>query len=1078
MRHPLLLTLFFAFFLGIGSVFAQTTLTGKITAANGEPIIGALVMEVDGAKGVLTDLNGDYTLTVTGLDKKIKVTFTGYAPLIAQITGRKVLNLILAESTRSTGEVVVTAAGIERQTRSLGYGVQTVDGDALVKARETNVVQSLAGKIAGVQVTQSAGTPGASSSIRIRGTNSLTGDYEPLFVIDGIPIDNSQTNTSNDPSLNNTLDGVSTSNRAIDLNSSDIESVSVLKGPSATALYGIRAGNGAIIITTKKGKRGSGKLNVNYSADFKVDVVNKLPSLQNTFSQGVNGSYRDPSTGQRASWGARLDTLRYDGISNPFDKNGNIIGVSEAAAGAKTVTPYDNTGDFFQRGRTWDHNISLSGGGENSTFFGSIGHLDQQGIIPNTEFKRTSFRFTTEQYLTQDFKVTASANYINSQGRRSQQGSNLSGIMLGLLRTPPSFDNSNGLGKDAVDNPSAYLLDPFTQRNYRGGGGYDNPFYTVNGNPFRDQTNRLIGFLQGDYKMADWAKLTYRVGIDSYDDTRKGGFDIPSRAYPGGRVFEDKIVTRDITSDLILNLNKEFANGLAITGNFGHNYFTSQTSRVYSQADGLNTPGLFAIANGNTFFVQQSASQLERMGLYGDITLSYKQRYYLNITGRNDWSSTLEKNNNSFFYPSVSAGYVFTEDLGLNDNPYFSFGKLRASVAQVGRDAPVYSTRNQYGLPSIADGFTDGIKFPYNGYGGYFFGMGNGSSYSTMSNGRLKPEMNTTLELGTELAFFQNRLKLDVTLYRSQNKDQIVAVNTPTSSGVASAVLNAGKLENKGIELSLSGNVIEKRDFTWTTVVNYTRNVSKVLYLPPGADKVQLVGFAGVQSYAIAGQPYGVIYGTDYLKASNGTLILGEDSLPIFNPTPSVIGNPNPTFLLSWRNSFTYKNWNLSFMWDGRFGGQIWNGTRGAINYFGTGGETSTRETETISYTGYLQDATQPGGYDPTKTVTKTIRKDQDYYVNGPGDGFNNINSLYMEDATWVRLRDISLTYSLPSAALRGTRMSAVSLSLYCRNALLITKYKGVDPETNLTGTTNGFGLDYFNNPNTRSYGLNLRVSF
>jgi len=1076
MKHYLPLLLLLALFLARLDAMAQSTVSGTVRATSGETLMGVVITEVGQPKGTLSDAEGKYSLPITSSEAVLRFTFIGFAEKEVSVAGKSVIDVMMKEgSTKTTSEVVVTAAGIERSTRSLGYAVQTVDGDAITKSKENNMVQALAGKIAGVQITQSAGTPGASSSIRIRGTNSMTGSYEPLFVIDGIPIDNSETNTDGDPSLNNTLQGVNNSNRAVDINPADIESMTVLKGPAATALYGIRAGNGAIVITTKKGKRGSKKMTVNYSGDFRLETVNKLPSLQNKYSQGNNGNYLDPTTGSRLSWGALVDTLRFNGIANEFDKNGAIVGKSDPTAKG-AVNPYDNVKDFFQTGRTWDHNVSLSGGGENYGFYASLGHLDQQGIIPNTEFKRTSFRFTVEEFLTSKFKVSASANYINSTGKRANQGSNLSGVMLGLMRTPITFDNSNGLGKDAVNDPSAYLLNPLTQRNYRGGGGYDNPFYTVNQNRYYDETNRIIGFLQGDYLLASWAKLTYRVGIDAYNDTRKGGYDAASRAFPGGRVFDDKIVNKDITSDLILNINKDLGNGLTVSANFGHNFFSSNSSRIYAQADGLTVPNFFAIANGTTFRINQFAGELQRMGIYGDVTLSYRQRYYLNITGRNDRSSTLEKGHNSFFYPSLSAGYVFTEDLGLNNNKYFNFGKLRFSAAQVGRDAPTYSTRNQYGQPTIADGSTSGVTFPYNGVGGYIYGTSIGGSYTSLNNPNLRPEINTTFELGTELQFLQNRLKLDVNLYQATNKDQIVSVNTPASSGASGAVLNAGTLENKGIELSLSGNVIETKDFTWTTTVNYSRNISKVVKLPEGADKVTLVGFSGINSYAIAGQPYGVLYGTDYLKTDDGTLILGkDDGLPIISPTPTVIGNPNPTFLLSWRNSFTYKNVSLSVFWDGRFGGKIWNGTRGALNYFGRGGETEGRATDSISFTGFRADA---DGKATSEKITTKIAKDQSYYNGGVGDGFNSINSIYMEDATWVRLREVSLAYSLPKTWLDPIKLTAVSVSFYARNLLLITKYSGVDPETNLTGTTNGFGIDYFNNPNTRSYGVNLRVTF
>ncbi len=1071
----------------------ERTITGTVAAAeDGSMLPGVNVVLKGTTQGVVTDVNGAYSISVPGPQAIITYSYIGRISQEEAVGERSVINVRLANTSQELSEVVVTGVAISRDKRSLGYGVQTVGSEQITSSRESNVVNALNSKVAGVQVISSSGSPGASASIRIRGTNSISSDYQPLFVIDGVPIDNSEFASAQERDANTPFtQGVSNSNRAVDINPQDIDNVTVLKGPAAAAIYGIRAANGAIIITTKKGRNNpGGKLSVTLSSRFSVDQVNKLPELQNKFAQGSRGRYRGPETGASGSWGPAVDTLRYanSNITGAFPEGypfnnglGPIVGRSAANAGNTPVRTFDPPRDFFVPGYTWDNNVSLSGGSERSTFYGSINRYTQTGIIPNTDFKKTSLRFTASTQVTPKLELMSSINYVNSGGARAQQGSNTSGIMLGLLRTPITFDNSGGFDR-AWENPTAYLVPDGRQRSYRFRNSdasvtYDNPYFTVARNLTRDNVDRFLGFGEARYKFADWISTTYRLGIDAYSDRRKGGFDINSSAYPQGRAFEDRITNRIINSDLIVSMRRK-VNGFDIVGNFGHNVYSSRNDRIYQQVDNLGIANFLSLSNGTSFYGYQQNSRILRYGLYGDVNVGYADRYYLGVTLRNDWSSTLPKANNSFLYGTVNGGYVFSEDF-FPQNEVVNFAKIRGSFAQVGRDAPAQSVNTVFGQGSFVDGYTSGILFPFNGQNGYSQGTTAGSSQPVLGNPNLKPEVNRTYEAGLEMQFFKNRASFDLNFYLADNRNQIVLAPIASSSGFQYQTVNSGRLQNKGIELTLNATpVLSPSGFRWDITANYTRNISKVLALAPGIDNLFLNGFTGSGAYAIPGQPFSVFYGTDFARTPDGRVLLFRDATtgelaPQLSGTPRILGDPNPTFLANLRNRFEFKGFFVNTLLDIRVGGTVWNGTRGALDFFGRSKETETRG-DTLSMTGVLADA---NGNPTQETVTARIVRDQSWYQN-LGSSFIGSNAWSMETVNWVRMRELTLGYTFNSGLVKRLGVASLQVSAYARNLFLITNYKGVDPETSLTGTSNGFGIDYFNNPNTRTFGGNVVVSF
>jgi TonB-linked SusC/RagA family outer membrane protein len=1015
-------------------------------------------------------MDGNYRLTIPAGSKSIRFTGVGMRTKEVTLGASNNVDVVLDPDVLKLDEVIVSAIGIKQEKKSVGYSTQTVTGSDLTKAGQTNTLSGLTGKVAGAQIITTAGTPGASVSVRLRGTTSILGDNQPLIIIDGVPIDNSYDASGNpDNGGNNLLESVNNSNRAVDLNPDDIESINVLKGPAATALYGINAANGALIITTKKGgKKDGGGIAVTLGTKVNWTQVNRLPELQDKFVKGTGGAYRSYESTASGSWGPAADTTFWNpGAPTPFNQNGQMIGATAAAStpGAIKFSPFNNTEQFFRTGFAMENNISVSGGTDNNSFRVSYSRVKDEGVVPLSDFGRNTLSFAGSSSLSKKLSASAQVTYANSGGRRVQQGSNLSGLMLDLIRTPISFDNSNG--NDDPEASSAYLLADGTQRNYRGGVGYDNPYWTINQNPFTDEVNRVFGSVQANYQAYDWLMLTYRVGTDVYSDRRDQIFAIGSRANPDGQVFSQDINYRHLNSDLMANATKNLSDELKGSLLLGMNNYHQWKDYNYTQGDILNFPNFYNISNASSVISRQSSLEYQTRAFYGQGRLAWKDQLFLELTGRSESSSTLPEDDNTFFYPSASLGWVFSESYDLTNN-WFSYGKLRASYAIVGKDAPLYALQNYYGSATFGDGWTTGINFPLDGLSGYTID-------NVLGNPGLKPERTTSYEFGADLKFLDNRLGIDVTYYKSTSEDQILAVPIAGSTGYTAQIKNAGSMENKGVELMLYASPIKTKNFQWDISVNWSRNRNKVLQLADGVEELFLGGFEGSAIYAVTGQPYGQIYGGRFLRDDNGNMVI-VDGLPVQDEKLGVLGDPNPDWLMGISNGFSYKGITLNALIDIRQGGDIWNGTRGAITFFGTAKETENRGSTTV-FDGVV------GYYDSngdlvitTDANTTAATLDQSYY-QGIGSGFTGPAEPFVEDGSFVRLRELSLGYSLKKAWLKGTPFGSVDISFIGRNLWLKTDYQGVDPETSLTGASNSLGMDYFNMPGVKSYGFSLRVT-
>lgn len=1043
-------------------LFAQSKeITGTIKDAKSkEPIVGAMVKVEGVTGGVAADVNGEFKINVDGEGKQLIISFIGYkTQKIA--ADKSPIEIALEEDALNLNEVVVTAIGIKKEKKAIGYSVQEVSGDDVTKADNTNLVGGLGGKIAGVQVTSSSGVPGSSAFIKLRGTTSLTGNNQPLIVVDGVPFNNDE-NRNGDG-----LGGVAYSNRGIDINPNDIESISVLKGPAASALYGISASNGVLVITTKKGSNsssdGTNQLHLTFSSSLSFDHVTQLPPIQMLYSQGSGGKYQDPSSGTPYSWGAKTDTLYWDGNSSyKWDSHGKIVGQNDPTKKNKFV-PYNNMEQFFRPSMTYDNSIALTGGGQSGTFRLSASHMENSGVVPLTNFSRSTVSLAADQKISSKFHASGSVTYSNSGGRRAQQGSNTSGLMLGLARTPNSFDNSNG--KKNPEDSTAYIFSDGKQRNYRGGGGYDNPYFTINQNIFRDNVNRMFGSAQIDYSALEWLNITYRLGTDFYGDSRKQYYAIGSRLQSLGQIWEDRIMYQHINSDLMVTANKKFSDNLQGSLMIGNNIYGQSTNEIYTQGDGLNFPGFYDISNATDVISQAVLNRKRMIGFYGKADVGYKNMVYFTLTGRQDRSSTLPLNHNKFFYPSSDLAFIFTEALGMSNNKILPFGKVRISYAQVGKDAPIYSTQNYYTSATFLDGWTNGVAFPFNGIGGFAYN-------SLLGNPNLKPERTNSFELGTDLRFINNRIALDITYYISKSIDQIFLVPISGSTGFTNMMMNAGSIQNKGLEIALMTTPVKIKDFRWDLNFNWSMNRNKVLVLADGVDNLFINGFTGASIRAVVGQPYGQIYGGRWLRDKDGNVIIDDKpganyGKPVADDKVGVIGNTNPKWLGGIVNTFSYKRLSLSGLISIKHGGDIWNGTKGALITMGTSKFTENRGTTTV-FDGVKQSNGQKNDINTTLNEA---------WYEGNGGGFGAVAEQFIEDGSYIKLKELSLSYSLNPKYLTKVHISGLDFSVFGRNLWIKTKYTGVDPETSLAGASNAQGMDYFNMPGVRTWGVKLRLT-
>lgn len=1001
----------------------ERTISGVVREESTNDVLpGVTILEKGTSNGTITDTDGKFTIAVQK-GATLLVSFIGLETKEVLVGESLSLNITLAASTEQVDEVVVTAMGIKRETKALGYAVQAIKGEEIIKVKEPNLVNSLNGKIAGVNVTNSGGGAGGSSQIIIRGSTSLTGDNQPLFIVDGIPIDNSAVGADYDGGFSAT--STYSGNRGMDINSDDIESISVLKGPAAAALYGLKAAAGAIVITTKKGE--SGKIQVNVNSKMKVDVANRTPDQQKMYNQGSGGV---TDYGTAYSWGAEL------------------------GSGDKV---YNNIDDFLEPAFSYDVTASISGGTKDGTFFMSMRRLDQGGIVPTTEYSTNSFRFNGEQKKGW-FTVGMNTNYVYSQTTKTLTGSGLygsggSGAMYNLYMWPVANNMSYWLDESGARVP--LLPDAALEDDW------DNPYWTVNKNPITDDLHRFIGSGYITMQPTDWLSATYRAGIDHYNMATNSivypGSAV-SESYQTGAVTATQRENNILTSNITISANKQ-VNDFGLGAMVGHNYEQTTFFKQTQQAIGLLTD-FISINNAdsdNQYFTNYE-SKKRLYSFFGELTASYKNMLFMSVTGRNDWSSTLSEENRSFFYPSVSGSFLFSELFSDELKEKFSFGKLRASWSQVGKDAPVYQTATYLDVVDVIGG---GYKNSY--YGG---------------NPDLAPETTESLEFGVDLRFFNGRLGADITYYDTRSKDQIISPRVSMATGYIFQYVNFGTAINKGIEVMLTGKPIQGKNFNWNTSLNISHNDGTITDLPDGIDLIYVtdVQIGPAKSASVNNGSFLALTGQRWERTDDGELILDADTGEPITSTDAtnVVGNREPDLLLGWNNTFSYKNWSLSCLFDIRLGGDVYNATEYAMTYTGMSKETENRGTY-VTMEGVMLNS-ESGEYE---AATSEVLQDQEYYQTI----YSAEAAPFITDVNWFRLRSASLNYRLPKSVCdRIGFVKQVDLSLSGTNLLLLTNYDGVDPEVSAGGSgvigAGSSGIDYCGVPSTTSVSFGLNVKF
>ncbi|MFV8839445.1 SusC/RagA family TonB-linked outer membrane protein [Salinimicrobium soli] len=1050
--------------------FAQDvgrTISGTVTDANGMPLPGVNVLIKGTTTGVQTDFDGNYAIEATRGDVLV-FSYIGLKTAEYGVGDITRIDVVMQEDAAQLEEVVITAVGISRDEKELGYNVQTVGSEEISNKPNADIVNSLAGETSGVQIVSSSGEAGASTFITIRGSSSITGNNQPLFVVNGMPIASGGGNSG--------VGGVNTSSRTIDINPDDIESMSVLKGGAATALYGVRAANGAIIITTKSGKNLTQR-RIEFHSSVAFDEVSQLPGRQKQFAQGVNGNW---VSGSAFSWGPRISSLVYDGDPDyKWDPRGRLV---PAATNDGPAAQYYDPYDFFQTGITTNNRFSIANGTEQGNYFFSLSNLDQEGIMPNDTYGRTTLRLNASTSISDDMTLGADMAYTNSRANNLQKGSNVSGIMLGLLRTASTFDNSAG-----------YEFPDGTQRNYRNGGGYDNPYWVANNISFDEDVNRFTGNVNYNWNVSDFFNINYNGGVDWYNRRFLDQFKIGSRGVPTGYLGEYMAYSTIVNSDLLFNFDHDFTDDFNAKLTLGNNLYSTFTKTLFGDATGLEIPDFYQLSNSSNNTTSSGESSFRTMAVFADLRLSYMDMLFLGLTGRNDWATTMPEQNQSAFYPSVSASFVFTELDALRNNDVLTFGKIRASAARTANIAPPYQTTNNFVAATIGDGWTTGVNFPYQGQTGFQLSTG-------LGNPDLTHENQESWEVGTDLRFFDNRLGVDFTYFKNVNTDLLMAVPISASSGFTSVFLNAASMESEGIEVSLRADLINTDKFNWSVVANYTELDNVVTELAEGVDNVFLGGFTVPQVRAVVGAEYRSIFGFDWYRDEQGRVLINDDptdnyrdGYPMADEREMVpIGNFNPDWTANITNNISYGNASLSFLIDIKKGGMMYNGTAFAMNYFGVHERTANREVtytdagtidfentpaENIVVMDGVYGRVGPNG-EPISTGVENVTpvvQDQAWFT-GQGSNFGGGPSVAaMEPADWVRLRNITISYDFPNL-IDGVE----NLQVYAtgRNLWIDTPYTGIDPETNLGGATNAQGMDYFNSPGTKSYLFGVKLAF
>ncbi len=1087
-----LLLLLFTVLIASSAMMAQRTISGTVVDDNGSPLIGAsVVVKENPTIGTITDMDGKFSLKLDANAKNLSVTFIGFTT--SEVTIGTTNNfLITLASGVMLEDVVVTSLGITREKKSLGYAFAEVTGDQITKAGNPNIVNALAGKVAGVEIKPSSGMPGAPSQVLIRGSRAFSGDNTPLYVVDGMPISSGSDYEQN-------VTGSYYSNRSLDINPDDIASMSVLKGQAAAALYGIKASNGVILITTKSGKGlTKGKPVISLSTNFTTDIVAKLPDVQQTYAQGtfLSATASGFSPAMSFSWGPKISELpnnaTYGGNSN------GQTGLWWDPYKGKWVSPevFNNAKNFFSNnGTTFGTNLNISQATEFGDYTLGFGTTNQDGIVKNTGMDRYTAKLGANANLSKKWTAGFSANYSDVKLNKMPSGND--SWLFTVYGAPASFD----LVGTPYHMPGT--LGQYRQISYRRGAVGENPLWALENNEFSEKTKRFYGNSHIEFKPVDWLKIRYQLGLDSYSSDFIDYFEMGSagtgQALPtaaqytnptkpdytyvaptGGKMNLYGLNRTNINSLLTFSINKKLTEKINAVLDFGNDVSDNGYTSYTILGTGYTVPGWKNMSNASKQTADNSKGRDRTVGFFGNLSFDYNSMIYLGVTGRNDIVSTMPRGSRSFFYPSVSLGFIFTELEALH-NSVLSFGKIRASYANVGQAGTFRPVT--YGLASAgSSGFlSDDFVFPLGGISGY------GPS-QTLYDPNLKPQNTRTMEGGLELKFFNNRFGIDYAYSDQLAKDQIFAVPLAGSTGYAEIYKNAGTMTVKGHEVVINIVPIKTNDFEWNFSTLFTKYVNKCVELADGVDNISLGGFVTPNIRASAGDTYPTIYGEQFLKTSDGKILIDDDPTSPYYGMPLIgefgkIGDVSPNFVLVFNNSLRYKFITLSAQLDWKDGGQMYSGSNRLMDLYGSSAKTEDRTTEYI--------------YEGVKFSTATYDADKNTYSGGTAndikrggpndvpaysrlynDVLSSISEAHIYSTSFVKLREVALNLAFPKKWLSSVKIQSLSLDLIARNFLLWSPLPNFDPEASQgMGNMQG-GMDYMSLPQTSSYGIGLNITF
>ena len=1058
--------------LSIVSALSQTkTVTGRVTDANGDPIPYATVKIKGGTTGTAADQNGKFTIEAASNDI-LTISAAGFDTQEISLSGLSTVNVSL-KTAANLQEVVVTALGITRSKNTLPFAAQKVKGSEVSDSRGSNFVNNLSGKVSGLEIRQT-NSMGGSTNVILRGSKSLTGNNQALFVVDGVPFDNTNNNTKDQTTGRG---GYDFGNAAADINPDNIESITVLKGAAASALYGSRGSNGVIVITTKKGKRGLG-ITINSGITKSAILSNTFPTYQKKYGEGY-GDYMDGADGDivptydDASWGTPFDPNKLVSAWTTFDPTNPNFGKKVPWVGAK-----NDPNAFFEKPTSFNNSIFLETGGDKGTFAMGYTRNNEKGVMPNSSIDKDLLNMSATYKVSEKLTAALSANYSKIKGK-GRYGTGY-GTDNGSINQMTNFRQWWPVNVDILEVRDAYFRNHTnnTWNQHDGSSGqlqpefWNNPYFDRYESVETDGRDRFFGYASLNYKPVSWLNILGRVSMDGFNELLEERKAVGTIGIPTYRRFNQTY--REFNYDLIANADWKLSEGLGLKALIGSNTRVQYTSNI----DGITNGGLaqaklYSLANSVSAISPVEFQGTKRIeGQFAGVTLDYNDTYVIDATIRRDRSSTLPDGNNIYFYPSVSAGFVFSQLIKTN---WLSYGKLRANYAEVGNDAPLYYVDDFYVGETDAN---TGLIFPsYNGNAMY-------SVDDTKKNANLKPERTQSFEVGLEATFLNSRVGFDISYYKAKTVDQIIPLTVSTATGFSKKIVNSGAIQNQGIELSLYGSPIKTKHFSWDININWTRNRNKVLSLYQGVDNIVLGSFNGsITLNATLGEPYGTIHGTDFIY-TNGQKTVGDDGNYLITPSNNItIGNVNPDWIGGINNKFTYKGFALSFLIDMRKGGSVFS----TDMYYALAGGLYAETAANNDLGKPVRNALADGGgiiregvtADGKPNTTRVSLSDTDLGVGGSYGQYDSYVSApdkrFSYDASYVKLREVSITYSLPKSLFTGF-IKGVDVSLLGRNlAILHKNLPYSDPEEGFSaGNLQGIQTGAY--PAVRSMGVNLRI--